>query len=62
MALANGAKGPDADGYRAEFVGLVKTASLLQPDHRSGGKSVDDDPNGGKAGSKKTTGGQPTVN
>ncbi|MEO6394881.1 MAG: VWA domain-containing protein [Devosia sp.] len=31
-ALASGAKGADADGYRAEFVQLVDTAALLDPD------------------------------
>ena len=30
-ALANGAKGADADGYRAEFVQLVKLAAGLVP-------------------------------
>jgi hypothetical protein len=27
--LASGAKGKDTDGYRAEFIKLVKTAELL---------------------------------
>jgi Ca-activated chloride channel family protein len=31
--LANGAKGADADGYRAEFVQLVKLAATMEPDH-----------------------------
>jgi Ca-activated chloride channel homolog len=31
--LANGAKGADLDGYRAEFVQIVKLAALLAPDH-----------------------------
>jgi Ca-activated chloride channel family protein len=30
--LANGARGSDADGYRAEFVQLVKLAASLDPD------------------------------
>ena len=36
-ALAQSAKGADEGGYRAEFVGLVKTASLLKPDAHDGG-------------------------
>ncbi|HTM77780.1 MAG TPA: YfbK domain-containing protein, partial [Devosia sp.] len=32
MALAQAGRGEDASGYRAEFMGLVKTASLLKPD------------------------------
>ena len=48
--LANGAKGDDANGYRAEFIQLVKLAGVLNPDHSAGGKSLDDDPNGGKRG------------
>ncbi len=31
--LANGAKGADPDGYRAEFVQLVKLAATMEPDH-----------------------------
>jgi len=31
--LANGAKGADPDGYRAEFVQLVKLAGTMDPDH-----------------------------
>ena len=31
--LASGAKGDDKDGYRAEFVQLVKLAAALAPDH-----------------------------
>src|SRR5690606_36067093 len=42
--LANGAKGDDRAGYRAEFVQLVNLASLLDPDHSAGGKSKFDDP------------------
>ena len=34
--LANGAKGGDEGGYRAEFVRLVKTAALLAPDTTPG--------------------------
>jgi Ca-activated chloride channel family protein len=34
--LANGAKGGDESGYRAEFVRLVKTAALLAPDTTPG--------------------------
>ena len=30
--LANGAKGPDANGYRAEFVQMVHLAQTLSPD------------------------------
>ncbi|WP_375451420.1 von Willebrand factor type A domain-containing protein [uncultured Devosia sp.] len=32
MALAQAGRGSDEGGYRAEFMGLVKTASLLEPD------------------------------
>jgi len=39
--LANGAKGADPDGYRAEFVQLVKLTSALSPDH--GGVAVPSD-------------------
>ncbi|MBN9306775.1 VWA domain-containing protein [Devosia sp. 67-54] len=60
--LANGAKGSDADGYRAEFVQLVKVAALLAPDHAGGGKSVYDDPTGGKTGTSRTTGARPVTN
>lgn len=42
--LANGAKGSDRNGYRAEFVQLINLAALLSPDHSSGGKSKYDDP------------------
>jgi Ca-activated chloride channel family protein len=42
--LANGAKGSDENGYRAEFVQMVHLAALLNPDHSSGGKSKFDDP------------------
>ena len=42
--LANGAKGADVDGYRAEFVQLVGLAALLSPDHSAGGRSKFDDP------------------
>jgi Ca-activated chloride channel family protein len=35
--LANGAKGDDRDGYRAEFVQLVKLAASLKPDAAIGG-------------------------
>ncbi|MBI4923021.1 MAG: VWA domain-containing protein [Devosia nanyangense] len=49
--LANGAKGDDANGYRAEFVQMIKLAALLNPDHSAGGKSGADDLNGGKAAS-----------
>ena len=56
--LANGARGTDPDGYRAEFVGLVKTASRLQPDQSSGGT-----PAGGAAGDlKKTSESAPSMN
>jgi Ca-activated chloride channel family protein len=60
--LANGAKGADIDGYRAEFVQLVKIAGLLNPDHNGNGKSIYDDPNGGKGQPTRGTGGQPTAN
>lgn len=43
--LANGAKGSDRAGYRAEFVQLVNLAALLNPDHSAGGRSKFDDPN-----------------
>ena len=39
MDLANGAKGADVNGYRAEFVQMVGLAALLNPDHSAGGKS-----------------------
>ena len=42
--LANGAKGTDVNGYRAEFVQMVGLAALLNPDHSAGGKSKFDDP------------------
>jgi Ca-activated chloride channel family protein len=42
--LANGAKGSDENGYRAEFVQMVNLAALLNPDHSAGGKSKFDDP------------------
>ncbi len=54
--LANGAKGADEDGYRGELVQLIKTAALLNPDHDGSGRSVDDDPNGGKKGFPQKTG------
>ena len=44
MDLANGAKGADVNGYRAEFVQMVGLAALLNPDHSAGGKSKFDDP------------------
>ncbi|HZY67272.1 MAG TPA: VWA domain-containing protein [Devosia sp.] len=43
--LANGAKGADENGYRAEFVQMVGLAALLAPDHSAGGRSKFDDPN-----------------
>jgi Ca-activated chloride channel family protein len=43
--LANGSKGADVNGYRAEFVQLVGLAALLSPDHSGGGRSKADDPN-----------------
>ncbi len=46
--LANGAKGADPDGYRAEFVQMVKLAALLAPDHAGDGKAVGDAPDSGK--------------
>lgn len=42
--LANGAKGTDTNGYRAEFVQMVNLAALLNPDKSAGGKSKFDDP------------------
>jgi Ca-activated chloride channel family protein len=42
--LANGSKGPDTNGYRAEFVQMVNLAALLNPDKSAGGKSKLDDP------------------
>jgi Ca-activated chloride channel family protein len=46
--LANAGKGADADGYRAELVQLISMASLLNPDKSESGRTVCDDPNGGK--------------
>ncbi len=43
-ALANGAKGEDVNGYRAEFVQLVHLAALLNPDKSGGGRAKGDDP------------------
>jgi Ca-activated chloride channel family protein len=43
--LANGSKGADVNGFRAEFVQLVGLAALLSPDHSGGGRSKADDPN-----------------
>ncbi|RYE09828.1 MAG: VWA domain-containing protein [Hyphomicrobiales bacterium] len=43
--LANGSKGDDVNGYRAEFVQMVKLAALLNPDRSGGGRSKADDPN-----------------
>jgi Ca-activated chloride channel family protein len=37
--LANGARGSDANGYRAEFVQMVKLAALLKPDHAAGAEA-----------------------
>jgi len=42
--LANGAKGADVNGYRAEFVQMIKLAAALNPDHADGGKAVTDGP------------------
>jgi Ca-activated chloride channel family protein len=42
--LANGAKGSDENGYRAEFVQLVNLAALLDPDKSAGGRTKADDP------------------
>lgn len=44
MDLANGSKGADTNGYRAEFVQMVGLAALLSPDKSPGGKSKFDDP------------------
>ena len=60
--LANGAKGTDVNGYRAEFVQMVKIAGLLSPDHTGNGKSLYDAPNGGKGGPAYSTGGRPSAN
>ncbi|HWA18619.1 MAG TPA: VWA domain-containing protein [Devosia sp.] len=46
--LANAGKGVDMDGYRAELVQLISMASLLNPDKSAGGRTVCDDPSGGK--------------
>ena len=35
IALADGAKGPDKEGYRSEYVKLVKSAQLLAKDLRN---------------------------
>jgi Ca-activated chloride channel family protein len=43
-ALANGAKGNDVNGYRAEFVQMVHLAALLSPDKSGGGRAKGDDP------------------
>jgi len=43
-------------------VQLVKVAALLAPDHAGGGKSVYDDPTGGKTGTSRTTGARPVTN
>jgi len=43
-ALANGAKGDDVNGYRAEFVQMVHLAGLLNPDKSGGGRAKGDDP------------------
>ncbi len=43
-ALANGAKGSDVNGYRAEFVQMVHLAALLSPDKSGGGRAKGDDP------------------
>lgn len=42
--LANGAKGDDVNGYRAEFVQMVHLAGLLSPDKSGGGRAKGDDP------------------
>jgi Ca-activated chloride channel family protein len=42
--LANGAKGSDDNGYRAEFVQMVNLAALLDPDRSAGGRTKFDDP------------------
>ena len=44
MDLANGSKGADKNGYRAEFVQMVGLAALLNPDHSEDGRSKADDP------------------
>ena len=59
--LATGAKGTDVNGYRAEFVQMVKLAALLNPDHAGSGKSIYDDPKGGKSGPVRSTGARPTL-
>jgi Ca-activated chloride channel family protein len=58
--MANAARGVDANGYRGEFVQLVKLAALLNPDHLGGGKSKFDDPNHNRSGTPRATGGKPT--
>jgi hypothetical protein len=55
--LANGAKGEDRFGYRAELVQLVRLAATLNPDHSAGGRSSDDAP-----GAEKSLSAAPPVN
>jgi len=54
--LANGARGADSNGYRGEFVQMVKVAALLNPDHNGNGRAKSDDPNL----QPHSTGGQPS--
>jgi Ca-activated chloride channel family protein len=42
--LANGARGEDRNGYRAEFVQLIKVAGLLNPDKGDAGRAKFNDP------------------
>lgn len=55
--LANGAKGEDRFGYRAELVQMVRLAATLNPDHSAGGRSIGDAPGG-----EKSSGAAPAVN
>jgi Ca-activated chloride channel family protein len=55
--LANGAKGEDRFGYRAELVQMVRLAATLNPDHSTGGRSASDAPGG-----EKPRGSMPAVN
>ncbi len=59
--LANGAKGEDVNGYRAEFVQMVKLAALLNPDRSGGGRTKEDDPTLVDGGGERSLGGVPSI-
>jgi Ca-activated chloride channel family protein len=46
--LANAGRGTDAEGYRAELLQLLGMAAVLDRDHSDDGRSISDDPSGGK--------------